>query len=812
MQFPESWLREFCNPPLSTAQLAETLTMAGLEVEELKTVAPRFTNIVVGEIKESVQHPNADRLRVCKVDVGQAVWLDIVCGAPNARVGIRVPCALVGAELPPGDDGKPFLIKVGQLRGVQSMGMLCSARELKLSEEQGGLLELAADAPLGQDIREYLNLDDTLFTLKLTPNLAHCLSVYGVAREVAALTGAPLKSPDFPAAQVNTADKIPVRISAPDLCGRFSGRVVRHLNTRASTPQWMVDRLARCGQRSISALVDISNYVMFELGRPSHVFDLDKIHGALDVRWGLPGEQLKLLNGTIVTVDGKVGVIADERQVESLAGIMGGDATAVSDDTQHVYVEAAFWWPKAIAGRSRRFNFSTDAGHRFERGVDPSQTVEHLERITQLIVEICGTVATACGPVDDLKANIPVATPVKLRVARASKIIGMPLTQAQCVDALARLGLPLVQGDGIITVTPPSYRFDLQIEEDLIEEVARMVGYNNLPHTPPLAPITAKVRTEAQRSSFAVRRTIAALGYQETINFSFVDERWEHELAGNPSPIKLLNPIASQMSVMRSSLLGSLLQVLKFNLDRKTERVRVFEIGRVFLRDGSVKNTDSTVEGFHQPMRVAGMVCGSSDALQWGCKEQGVDFFDVKGDVETLLAPLKPTFVPAEHPAMHPGRCACILLNGVSIGFVGELHPKWRQAYGVAQAPIMFELELDVVLMRSVPVFKAVLKHQPVERDVAVVVSEHVTHAALMNAVWTAPTAGLLRDAALFDIYRPKPSRDLVDAAVSNTEKSMAVRLTLNSEDATLTEAQIDAAVQAVVASLVNSLGARQRA
>ena len=812
MQFPESWLREFCNPPLSTAQLAETLTMAGLEVEELKTVAPRFTNIVVGEIKEAVQHPNADRLRVCKVDVGQAAWLDIVCGAPNARVGIRVPCALVGAELPPGDDGKPFLIKVGQLRGVQSMGMLCSARELKLSEEPGGLLELAADAPLGQDIREYLNLDDTLFTLKLTPNLAHCLSVYGVAREVAALTGAPLKSPDFPAAQVNTADKLPVRISATDLCGRFSGRVVRHLNTRASTPQWMVDRLARCGQRSISTLVDISNYVMFELGRPSHIFDLDKIHGALDVRWGLPGEQLKLLNGTIVTVDGKVGVIADERQVESLAGIMGGDATAVSDDTQHVYVEAAFWWPKAIAGRSRRFNFSTDAGHRFERGVDPSQTVEHLERITQLIVEICGTVATACGPVDDLKANIPVATPVKLRVARASKIIGMPLTQAQCVDALARLGLPLVQGDGIITVTPPSYRFDLQIEEDLIEEVARMVGYNNLPHTPPLAPITAKVRTEAQRSSFAVRRTIAALGYQETINFSFVDERWEHELAGNPSPIKLLNPIASQMSVMRSSLLGSLLQVLKFNLDRKTERVRVFEIGRVFLRDGSVKNTDSTVEGFHQPMRVAGMVCGSSDALQWGCKEQGADFFDVKGDVETLLAPLKPTFVPAEHPAMHPGRCACILLNGVSIGFVGELHPKWRQAYGVAQAPIMFELELDVVLMRSVPVFKAVLKHQPVERDVAVVVSEHVTHAALMNAVWTAPTAGLLRDAALFDIYRPKPARDLVDAAVSNTEKSMAVRLTLNSEDATLTEAQIDAEVQAVVASLVNSLGARQRA
>lgn len=812
MQFPESWLREFCNPPLSTVQLAETLTMAGLEVEELKAVAPPFTKIVVGEIKEAVQHPNADRLRVCKVDVGDAALLDIVCGAPNARVGIKVPVALVGAELPPGDDGKPFLIKVGKLRGVESQGMLCSARELKLSEDHGGLLELGPDALLGQSIREHLKLDDTLFTLKLTPNLAHCLSVYGVAREVAALTGAPLKAPIFPAVSVGSADTLPVKVSAPDLCGRFSGRIVRHVNPRASTPQWMVDRLARCGQRSVTALVDISNYVMFELGRPSHIFDLDKIHGGLDVRWGKPGEQLKLLNGNTVTVDDKVGVIADEAQVESLAGIMGGDATAVSDDTQHVYVEAAFWWPKAIAGRSRRFNFSTDAGHRFERGVDPSQTVEHIERITQLIIDICGTANTACGPIDDLQVNMPTAPAVTLRVARASKVIGMPLTQVQCADALMRLGLPVTQSNGIVTVVPPSYRFDLQIEEDLIEEVARMVGYNNLPQTPPLAPITAKIRTEAQRSPFAVRRTIAALGYQETINFSFVEARWEHELAGNPDPIKLLNPIASQMSVMRSSLLGSLLQVLKFNLDRKAQRVRVFELGRVFLRDTSVKNTDSTVEGFHQPMRVAGIVCGSADALQWGRKEQGADFFDVKGDVEALLAPRKPTFTPAEHPAMHPGRCASVLLGGVAIGFVGELHPKWRQAYDLAQAPVMFELELDAVLEREVPVFKAVAKHQAVERDIAVMVNETVTHAALMSAVWAAPTAGLLRDATLFDLYRPKPAKDPDGVAVPSHEKSMAVRLTLNSDDATLTEELIDNAVQAVVSSLVAMLGARQRA
>ena len=561
MQFPESWLREFCNPPLSTAELAETLTMAGLEVEELVPVAPPFTGIVVGEIKDAQQHPNADRLRVCQVDAGQGELLTIVCGAPNARVGIKVPCALVGAALPPGDDGKPFLIKVGKLRGVESQGMLCSARELKISEDSGGLLELAADAPIGQDIRAHLNLDDTLFTLKLTPNLAHALSVYGVARELSALTGAPLKALTFDAVPTAHSDTLPVRISAPDLCGRFSGRIVRGVNPRAATPQWMVDRLARCGQRSVAPLVDISNYVMFELGRPSHIFDLDKIHGGLEVRWGVAGEQLKLLNGNTVTVDGQVGVIADERQIESLAGIMGGDATAVTDETQNVYIEAAFWWPKAIAGRSRRYNFSTDAGHRFERGVDPQHTVEHIERVTALVQAICGGSAS---PVSDVQTALPPARPVTLRVARASRVIGMPLTQAQCADALGRLGLPLEQDEaqGTLTVTPPSYRFDIAIEEDLIEEVARMVGYNQLPTTPPLAPITPKLRAENQRSSFAVRRQLAGLGYQETINFSFVDERWEHGLAGNPQPIKLLNPIASQMGVMRSSLLGSLLQVL----------------------------------------------------------------------------------------------------------------------------------------------------------------------------------------------------------------------------------------------------------
>ena len=813
MQFPESWLREFCNPPLTTAELAETLTMGGLEVEELAPVAPPFTRIVVGEIKDAQQHPNADRLRVCQVDAGQGELLTIVCGAPNARVGIKVPCALVGAELPPGADGKPFLIKVGKLRGVESQGMLCSARELKIADDDGGLLELAADAPIGQDIRVHLNLDDTLLTLKLTPNLAHALSVYGVARELSALTGAPLKALEFPCVAAGHSDELAATISAPDLCGRFSGRIVRGVNPRAATPQWMVDRLARCGQRSVAPLVDISNYVMFELGRPSHIFDLDKIHGGLDVRWGVAGEQLKLLNGNTVTVDGQVGVIADERHIESLAGIMGGDATAVTDDTQNVYIEAAFWWPKAIAGRSRRYNFSTDAGHRFERGVDPQQTIEHIERITALVQSICGGSA---GPISDVQAGLQPARPVTLRVARAARVIGMPLTQAQCADALGRLGLPLVQDEaqGTVTVTPPSYRFDITIEEDLIEEVARMVGYNQLPTTPPLAPITPKLRAENQRSTFAVRRQLAALGYQETINFSFVDERWEHELAGNPQPIKLLNPIASQMGVMRSSLLGSLLQVLKFNLDRRADSVRVFELGRAFLRDASVRNTDTTVEGFDQPMRVAGLACGPADQLQWGRKEQGVDFFDVKGDVEALLAPLQAQFEPATHPAMHPGRCARVLLDGRAIGFIGELHPQWRQSWELPLAPVMFELELDAVLQRAVPQFKTVPKHQSVERDLAVVVAESVTYSQVLAAVTAAVPATLLRKTVLFDVYRAKPVKAGEAAPTTGLaagEKSLAVRLTLGSDAATLTDTDIDTAMQAVMAQVIAQTGARVR-
>lgn len=810
MKFTLSWLKSHLETDADLATITKKLTDLGLEVEGVEDKAASLKPFVVGYVVEAVQHPNADRLRVCQVDVGQGDLLNIVCGAPNARVGIKVPCALVGAELPPGDDGKPFQIKLGKLRGVESQGMLCSARELKLSEDHGGLLELPPDAPVGRDVRDQLALDDMLFTLKLTPNLAHCLSVYGVAREVAALTGAPLMEPVFKAAPVSLQDRMPVRIEAPDLCGRFSGRIVRGVNTRAATPSWMVERLARCGQRSVTALVDISNYVMFELGRPSHIFDLDKIHGGLTVRWGREGETLKLLNGNTVSVDNQVGVIADERSVESLAGIMGGDSTAVSDDTQAIYIEAAFWWPKAIAGRSRRYSFSTDAGHRFERGVDPSTTVEHVERITQLVLEICGGQAAV---LDDHVVNLPKLQKVSLRVARAQKVIGMPLTQVQCAGALRRLGLPVEEGEGVVSVVPPAYRFDLSIEEDLIEEVARVIGYENLPDTPPLAPITARIRPESRRGPFALRRHLAQLGYQETINFSFVEERWERELAGNADPVRLLNPIASQMSVMRSSLLGSLIAVLKFNLDRRADRVRLFESGRVFMKDAQVVDSDTSVAGFAQPMRVAGLCYGGADSLQWGIPERAVDFFDAKGDVQAILASRQAEFRVAEHPAMHPGRCAGVWLDGQCVGHVGELHPRWRQAYELPLAPVMFELDLDAVLSHPVPAYVAVGRHQPVERDLAIVVKESVTLAAVVDAI-RAPNSPWLKDVILFDVYRPKKLAGAQGSAgaLAEDEKSLAVRLVLNRDDATLTEEDIETTVRAMLASVDQRLAGRLRA
>jgi phenylalanyl-tRNA synthetase beta chain len=808
MQFSEYWLRTMVDPTLTSSELSHLLTMSGLEVEEVEPVAPPFSNVVVAEVVEVVRHPNADRLNVCQVDVGTGTLLNIVCGAPNVRAGMKAICAKAGAVLPPGADGKPFEIKVGQLRGVESQGMMCSARELKISEESSGLMELPADAPVGQDIRDYLGLNDLKFTIKLTPNKADCLSVLGVAREVSALTGTALHVPTARVITPTSSEILPAKISAPDLCGRFTGRVIRGLNARAATPAWMVQRLERSGQRSVSALVDISNYVMLELGRPSHVFDLNKIHGGLDIRWGRKGETLKLLNGTTIAVDEWMGVIADEQEIESLAGIMGGDATAVSLDTTDIYLEAAFWWPNAIQGRARRLNFSTDAAHRFERGVDYATTVEHIERITGLILEICGTAETKVGPVDDQSVNLPQRQPVVLRTARAQKVIGVPITDATVADIFTRLHLPFTQSEGRFEVTSPSYRFDIEIEEDLIEEVARVYGFENIPANPPVAPSAMLIAPEDTRSLFALRHQMADLGYQEVVNMSFVESAWETDFAGNTNPIRLQNPIASQLSVMRSSLIGSLVANVRYNLNRKTNRVRAFEIGAVFLRDDTVVDGALTVAGYDQPKKLAAIAYGQAIDEQWGAPARVVDYFDVKADVEAMFAPRALRFLKAEHPALHPGRSAQIELDGKVVGVVGELHPRWLQKYDLAQAPVIFEVDVAALQQRPLPVYTEISKFPGATRDLALVVKQGVAAQDLLDAfaavITENPAGKIVQAIVLFDEYRGK--------GLEADEKSLAFRFSLQDTQSTLQDEAVDAVMASVVEAARQKHGATLRA
>jgi phenylalanyl-tRNA synthetase beta chain len=808
MQFSEYWLRTMVDPTMTSSELSHLLTMSGLEVEEVEPVAPPFTNVVVAEVVEVVRHPNADRLNVCQVDVGTGTLLNIVCGAPNVRAGMKAICAKAGAVLPPGADGKPFEIKVGELRGVQSQGMMCSAKELKIAEDSNGLMELPADAPVGQDIRDYLGLNDLKFTIKLTPNKADCLSVLGVAREVSALTGTPLHVPTARVITPTSTEILPAKISAPDLCGRFTGRVIRGLNARAVTPSWMVQRLERSGQRSVSALVDISNYVMLELGRPSHVFDLSKIHGGLDIRWGRTGESLKLLNGTTIAVDEWFGVIADDQQIESLAGIMGGDSTAVTLDTTDIYLEAAFWWPNAIQGRARRLNFSTDAAHRFERGVDYATTVEHIERITGLILEICGNADTKVGPVDDQSVNLPVRQPVVLRTARAQKVIGVPITDAMVADIFTRLHLPFTQSEGRFEVTSPSYRFDIEIEEDLIEEVARVYGFENIPANPPVAPSAMLIEPESTRSLFTLRHQMADLGYQEVVNMSFVEAAWETDFAGNLNPIKLQNPIASQLSVMRSSLIGNLVANVRYNLNRKTNRVRAFEIGAVFLRDDTVTDGALTVAGYDQPKKLAAIAYGQAIDEQWGAPARVVDYFDVKADVEAMFAPRALRFLKADHPALHPGRSAQIELDGAVIGVVGELHPRWLQKYDLAQAPVIFEVDVAALQQRPLPAYVEISKFPGATRDLALVVKQDVATQDILDAFAAElaenPAGKIVQAIVLFDEYRGK--------GLEADEKSLAFRFSLQDTQSTLQDDAVDAVMAAVVAAAGRKHAASLRA
>ena len=818
MQFSESWLRQYVNPSLDSDGLGHAMTMAGLEVEEQYSVAPAFTKIVIAQILSAEQHPDADRLRVCKVDAGTGQELQIVCGAPNARPGIKIPCALVGAELPPAEaGGKPFMIKVGKLRGVESQGMLCSGRELGLGDDHEGILELPTDAPVGKDIREYLNLDDQIFVIKLTPNKADCLSLIGMAREVSAITGAALCVPKWtvPVASIN--DKLKVAVENKDLCGRFAGRVIRGVNPQAKTPDWIVQRLARAGQRSISALVDLSNYVMLEMGQPTHVFDIDKLEGDITVRWAKACETLELLNGQTVTLQGpdsagkmqEAGVVADQKGPVALAGIMGGNHCAVSDSTKNIYVEAAYWLPSAIQGRTRRFNFSTDAAHRFERGVDPQNTVNCLEYLSSLIIEVCGGQA---GPVDDQILNVPERNAVKLRLARAEKVIGIPLTKEVVADVFQRLGFEFKQEGDLFIVTPPSYRFDIEIEEDLIEEVARMYGFENIPDQPPVASLKMSAKAEAKRGIHLLRQRFALQGYQEAVNFGFTDLDSEKRLTGitEKDVIAVLNPIASQYGVMRSTLWGGLLTNLKANLNRGAGRVRLFEAGRVFKRDSGIQELAGQVAGFHQPQKIGGLAYGSFVPEQWASTTRAVDFFDVKGDLERVLDPLHFMTEAAQHPALHPGRSAQVLLKTnqgtVLIGWIGELHPGLQQAYELPQAPVLFELDLEPIRELGLPMPKELSKFPAVQRDLALVVKQNISAQSLLDAM-AASMQNFIRTIELFDEFKPKAG----SSSMADDEKSLAFRVTLLNPNETLQDPQIDAVMAALLGAVEKKCAARLR-
>ncbi|MCD6674420.1 MAG: phenylalanine--tRNA ligase subunit beta, partial [Burkholderiaceae bacterium] len=788
MRIPESWLRRFVSPDWNADEIAERLTMAGLEVEEIVRVAPPFHGVVVARVVEASRHPDADRLSVCAVDAGDGRTRTIVCGAPNVAIGMQVACALPGAELPGGLKIKPV-----KMRGVASEGMLCSARELGLSEDHSGILSLDPALPLGADLREALALDEAVFELKLTPNLAHCMSVFGVARELAALSGAPLDAPAFEPVRATLGDRLAVSVLAPDLCGRFSGRIVRGVDPAAPTPEWMKRRLERAGQRSITALVDISNYVMLELGRPTHVFDLDRIDGGLEVRWGRPGESLELLNGQTVPLDAGVGVIAAGSRVESLAGIMGGEATAVSGDTRNVYVEAAFWWPAAIAGRPRRYNLATDAGARFERGVDATTTVEHLEYVTRLIVDVCGGEA---GTIDDVVTGLPAREPVRLRADRARKVIGVDIGNDEIAAVFERLRLPARREGGVFLVQPPSYRFDLQIEEDLIEEVVRIWGYERLPVRPPVGPMPMRAVPESRRSVAQLARAIAARDYQEVITYSFVESALDRRLGGG-EPIRLLNPIAAPMDVMRTTLWVGLVDALRANLNRKASRVRVFEIGRVFAADAGRVADAHHVAGIVQPQRAGLLAYGPQYDEQWGTAARRTDFFDLKGDLEAIVAP-ELRFEAAAHPALHPGRSARVLCGGEAIGWIGELHPQLQHELELPLAPIVAEIDLAPALVRRVPVHEDSSRFPPIVRDLAVVVDVELPAARVLVEIDEAraaePAAAVVRNVRLFDEYRGK--------GLENKEKSLAFRLWMQDTRRTLSEAEAAEAVEAIVSRL----------
>ncbi len=789
MKFSEQWLREWVDPQIDSAELVEQLTMLGLEVDGVER-CELHEQIVVAAIDAVEPHPDADKLRVCSVDDGSGETLQIVCGAPNAAAGMRVPLARVGAELPGG-----LKIKRARLRGVASAGMLCSAAELGLSEDASGLMALPADAPLGESMGAYLNLDDAVIDIDLTANRGDCFSIRGIAKEVAARNQLDVAEPQTPPVAAEIDDALPIELDPAAGCARYCGRVLRGIDARAATPLWMAERLRRCGLRSISAVVDVTNYVMLELGQPMHAFDLAALDGGIRVRLAEPGERLEILDGRELTLDDDVTVIADHRRAVAVGGIMGGLHSGVTDDTGDVFLESAVFLPTAIMGRPRRYNAHTDSAHRYERGVDPELQRRAIERATALLQQIAGG---RPGPVVEavLADKLPRGDEIRLRRARLDRLLGVALPDDEVEGVLRRLGVAL-RGDGEDWIAnPPSYRYDLRIEEDLIEELVRVHGYDRIHRSNPSHPPQIRALDETRVDADQLRRTLVERDYLEAITYSFVDPQIQRLVEPQVEALPLANPISAELSLMRTSLWPGLLRALQRNLNRQQRRVRLFEHGLRYLPRGG--------ELLQEPM-LAGLASGPRLAEQWGAGDGEVDFYDVRADLDALLgmaAAADVTLVAERHPALHPGQSASLRAGGETVGWIGRLHPRLQSELDLDQSAILFEINASILSQGKLPIFKEISRFPSIRRDIAIVADRDMPMQTLLACVEEA-APDYLTAVVPFDVYTGEH--------VETGCKSVALGLILQELYRTLTESEVEEAVARIVVSLQTQLGVTLR-
>ncbi|MBY8289070.1 phenylalanine--tRNA ligase subunit beta [Vibrio fluvialis] len=794
MKFSESWLREWVNPAVTTGELTHQITMAGLEVDDVLPVAGTFTGVKVGHVVECGQHPDADKLRVTKVDVGEEELLDIVCGAPNCRQGLKVAVATVGAVLP-GD----FKIKKAKLRGQPSHGMLCSFSELGIDVESSGIMELAEDAVIGTDFREFLALDDVTIDVDLTSNRADCFSLRGMAREVGVLNRADVAEPSVAPVAPAIDATLSIEVKAPAACPRYLGRIVKNVNVQAQTPLWMQEKLRRCGIRSIDPVVDITNYVMLEQGQPMHAFDLAKIDGGIVVRLAEQGEKLTLLDGSEAELNADTLIIADHNKVLAIAGIFGGEHSGVSTETKDVLLECAFFAPDHIRGRARSYGLHTDSSMRFERGVDYALQFAAMERATQLLIDICGgEVAPVVAAESD--ADLPKPNTVALRRTKLDNLLGHHIADADVVEILQRLGMTVETTAEGWTATAPTWRFDIAIEQDLVEEVGRIYGYDNIPNQAPAAALNMNLHKEANLPLKRVRDLLVDRGYHEAITYSFVEPEQQKLIVPDVEPLILPNPISADMSAMRLSLIQGLLNTVVHNQKRQQPRVRLFEQGLRFIPDQAAEN------GMRQEPILAGVISGTRGEEHWNLETATVDFFDLKGDVEAILELTANgkaySFAAAKHPALHPGQSAAIVLDGKEIGVIGTVHPELERKFGLNGRTIVFEIEWSAINTKVIPEAVALSKFPSNRRDIAVVVDDAVASGDIVNACLE-QGGEFLKDAKLFDVY--------VGKGVEDGKKSLAIALTLQSAERTLEDADIAGAVEAIVAHVSAKFGATLR-